>query len=91
MKRYLIGIKTDRGVHVFTSIYGDTPARPFSIAGNLWNYATPWHAERRLKSLAISLSRTGRKVTGFYGTIDDMPTKGHPYNVAQTLHDWRES
>jgi hypothetical protein len=89
MKKYLIWIESNRAA-IFTSVYGDTPSRPFSIAGNLWNYATPGHAARRLEKLAQSWDALGIPTRRVYGTIDDMPTKGNENNVAATLAEWRK-
>ena len=90
MKQYLIGIRSDRGDELVVHVYGDCPSRPFSIAGNLWNYTTPWHAAQQLKRLARSWSCCGHKVTGIYGSVQDMPTKGDDYNVYAILRYWKE-
>ena len=88
MKTYLIEIKSSRN-SLFTTIYGDTPSRPFSIANNLWNYATPWTAAQRLEKLAQSWESYGHQVTRIYGTIHDMPTKGDRHNIALTIQDFQ--
>lgn len=84
MKKYLIRIESGNTTE-FTTIYGDTPSRPFMIAHNLWNYATPWHAARRLETLARSWEKHGHTVTRIYGGILEMPTRGDDYNAQQTI------
>ena len=47
MKNYLIRIETNRFAE---SVYIDGDStRPFQIAHNLWNYATPWTEAQRLE------------------------------------------
>ena len=89
MKIYLIAIESAQSAHnkLFTTIYGDTPARPFMIAHNLWNYKTPGHAARRLEKLAQSWESGGHTVKRIFGTVADMPTKGSAFNVGKTLID----
>lgn len=89
MKKYLIEIKSNCGGLCFTSINGDTPSKPFSIANNLWLYETPWAAAHRLELLAKALEKHGRIVTRVYGTILDMPTKGDKHNASATIHDYK--
>lgn len=86
---YLIAIESD-GIKHCTSVYGDTPSRPFSIARNLWNYATPWTAARRLEMIAKSWEKHGHTVRRIYGSIFDMPTKGNSFNVSATLREWAQ-
>lgn len=88
MKKYLIGIYNTHGSSIFTTINGDTPSRPFSIANNLWNYQTPWTAARRLEMLAQSWEKHGRKVSRFYGTVHDMTKKGNINNAIATIRDF---
>ena len=90
MKKYLIRIETEHGAECVT-IYGDTPSRPFIIAHNLWNYSTPGHAAQRLEKLAKAWENNGLTVTRLYGSVQDMPTRGNAFNIAQTLRDWRET
>lgn len=90
-RTYLIGIKSDRGNYLCIHVNGDTPSRPFSIANNLWNYETPWHAAQQLKRLANSWSCCGHKVTGIFGTVADMPAKGDRDNVFAARRDWTEA
>ena len=90
MRKYLIRIETERGAECVT-IYGDTPSRPFIIAHNLWNYSTPGHAAQRLEKLAKAWENNGLTVTRLYGSVQDMPTRGNDFNIAQTLRDWRET
>ena len=87
-KQYLIEIKTERGGECIT-IYGDTPARPFIIARNLWNYTRPGYAARQLERLARSWENNGLLVQRVYGTVSDMPTRGNQSNVATTLADYK--
>ena len=90
MKEYLIGIKLN-GNHavLFTTINGDS-TRPFQIANNLWNYTTPWHAGQRLEILAKEWETRGYTVKRFYGTVWDMPTKGHTGNVELIRMDYEK-
>ena len=90
MKKYLIRIESERSSECVT-IYGDTPSRPFIIAHNLWNYSTPGHAAQRLEKLAKAWENNGLTVTRLYGSVQDMPTRGNDFNIAQTLHYWRET
>lgn len=87
MKKYLIGIASERSF-LFTTISGDIPTRPFTIANNLWNYATPWHAAQRLELLAKAWEKRGRKVKRFYGDVWDMRKTGNTHNVAVTVNDY---
>lgn len=88
MKNYLIEIKASNGECLFTTIYGDTPTRPFMIANNLWNYQTPWTAARRLEKLAKSWERLGLTVTRAYGTVLDMPIRGDQFNAGYTIYNF---
>lgn len=83
MKYYIIAINNGWTEEHIT-INGDS-LRPFSIANNLWNYITPWTAERRLKKLAQAWEKNGFSVTYRYGTILDMPTMGNEFNISVTL------
>lgn len=87
MKQYLIRIESEQSAEA-VCINGDS-SRPFQIAHNLWNYATPGHAARRLEKLAQSWESHGHTVRRIYGGVGDMPTKGSAFNVAMTLRDWR--
>lgn len=89
MKKYLVRIEAGAGVASFTTIHGDIVTRPFTIAGNLWNYQTPWTAARRLETLAQSWEKHGHTVRRVYGTIYDIPTAGDADNVAATLNDFK--
>lgn len=89
MKRYLIRIENNCNGCELIHIYGDTPTRPFSIAHNLWNYAKPGHAARRLEMLAQSWEKNGLTVKRIYGSIVDMPTKGNEFNAAATIHEYK--
>ena len=86
MKKYLIQIEVN-GNKTQTIVNGDL-SRPFSINGNLWNYATPWTAARRLEILARSCENCGASVKRTYGTVEDMPTKGNDFNVAVTKWEY---
>lgn len=89
LKEYLIRIEYASGKNAaYVSIYGDCPQRPFSIANNLWNYSTPWHAAQRLKKLAKCLESAGYTVKRIYGNVFEMPTKGNERNVELTLLDY---
>lgn len=89
MRQYLIAIQS--GNHeLCTHIYGDSPSRPFSIANNLWNYITPWHAAQRLEKLAKSWEARGRDVRRIYGQVRHMPTKGDRDNVWSIIRDYHE-
>jgi hypothetical protein len=90
MRKYLIRIESDglTKKSECVTVYGDTPSRPFIIARNLWNYATPWTAARRLEMLARAWEGHGFQVRRFYGTVEDMPTRGNAHNVAMTLREW---
>ena len=88
MKIYLIAIESAHN-KLFTTIYGDTPTRPFMIANNLWNYKRPGHAARRLEILAQSWESGGHAVKRIFGTVANMPTKGSAFNVEKTLIDWK--
>lgn len=87
LKEYLIRIENERGSEC-TTIYGDCPQRPFSIANNLWNYSTPWHAAQRLEKLARCWENCGYTVKRVYGNVWEMPTKGNKTNVGLTLLDY---
>ena len=87
LKEYLIRIENERGSEC-TTIYGDCPSRPFSIANNLWNYSTPWHAAQRLEKLARSWENNGLTVKRVYGNVWEMPTKGNGGNVGLILLDY---
>ena len=87
MEKYLIGIKTNT-IEEHTTINGDS-IRPFQIAGNLWNYTTPWTAGRRLKHLAKKWEGNGFTVQYVYGTVKEIPTTGHEGNVAMILSDYK--
>lgn len=87
MKQYLIRIESGRTSEC-TYIYGDCPSRPFSIANNLWNYTTPWHAAQRLEKLAKGWENAGLTVKRVYGSVWDMPTKGNEKNVGLVLLDY---
>ena len=80
MKEYLIRIENNHSSEC-TYIYGDCPSRPFSIANNLWNYSTPWHAAQRLEKLAKCWESNGHTVKRVYGSVWDMPVKGNEKNV----------
>ena len=86
MKEYLIRIENNHSSE-YTTIYGDCPGRPFSIANNLWNYSTPWHAAQRLEKLAKSWESNGHTVNRVYGSGWDMPAKGNEKNVGLILLD----
>ena len=92
MKKYLIRIESDRSdgsrIGEAVSINGDS-LRPFQIAGNLWNYATPWTAAQRLEKLARAWEGHGFTVRRIYGGVSDMPTKGDAFNVGMILREWR--
>lgn len=79
MKDCLIRIENGRGNQCVT-INGDS-SRPFQIAGNLWNYSTPWHAAQRLEKLAKSWEENGFAVTRIYGSVWDMHTSGNDKNI----------
>lgn len=79
MKKHLIRIETGCNCE-FTTINGDS-RRPFQIAHNLWNYATPGHAARRLENIARAWENNGRSVKRIYGTVGDMPTTGDEFNL----------
>ena len=87
-KRYLIRIENTTGSALFTTIHGDTPSAPFSIAGNLWNYKTPWTAARKLEALAKSWEKRGRSVTRIYGSVYDMPRTGNQFNAGHTVYEF---
>lgn len=87
-KKYLIRIENGRGSQ-WTTVDGDL-SRPFMIANNLWNYSTPGHAARRLETLARSWESYGYTVTRIYGTVADMPTCGHDFNVQVVLLDYSQ-
>lgn len=87
MKEYLIRIENNRSSECVT-ISGDCPSRPFQIAHNLWNYATPWHAAQRLEKLAKCWENCGYTVKRVYGSVWDMPTKGNEKNVDFTRLDY---
>lgn len=89
MKKYLIGIKSERS-REYTTINGDS-CRPFMIAHNLWNYTTPGHAAQRLEKLARAWENNGSTVERIYGTVADMPTCGSPFNVDVILIDYNAS
>ena len=89
MKEYLIEIRSNKGGIESVSINGDMPACPFSIAGNLWVYMTPWNAARRLELLAKSWEKRKHTVERIYGTIADMPVKGDRDNAARTINWWQ--
>lgn len=89
MKNYLIRIESG-DVAQFTTVYGDTPSRPFMIAHNLWNYKTPGHAARRLEKLAQAWEKRGHVVTRVYGTVFEMPTAGDTFNVWTTLDGYNK-
>lgn len=84
MERYLIRIDANNGASACITINGDS-LRPFQIANNLWNYQYPGYAAHKLSTLAKSWENNGLTVTKIYGTISDMPTKGHEYNVQLIL------
>ena len=88
MKEYLIRIEFDTGSALFTTISGDTPTRPFTIANNLWNYQYPGHAAQRLEMLARSREAVGYQVKRIYGKVPDMPYTGNRNNVAATICDF---
>lgn len=88
MKKYLIRIESENSA-LFTTIYGDTPSRPFMIDHNLWNYKTPWAAAQRLERLAKSWEAHGYAVKRIYGSILDMPTNGNEFNAAATIRDFK--
>ena len=89
MNECLIRIESKSNGHaLYTTVYGDTPSRPFVIDGNLWNYKTPWTAARRLELLAQSWEKHGHTVRRIYGGILDMPYYGDRHNVAMTIHDF---
>jgi hypothetical protein len=89
MKKYLIRIETGSN-SVFTTINGDS-GRPFQILNNLWNYATPGHAARRLEKHAQQWEQLGFTVKRAYGTVCDMPARGNKFNVDRILLDYSES
>ena len=89
MKTYLIRIENTDGGLLATAIYGDTPRRPFTSAGNLWTYKTPGGAARRLEQIANNWEAYGRTVNRIFGTVQDMPTKGTAHNVAATLAEYK--
>lgn len=93
MKKYLIRIESTRedGAKLMelTTVYGDTPSRPFMIAGNLWNYTTPSHAAQRLEKLAKAWEKNGFIVNRIYGTVADMPMRGDEYNACMTMREWK--
>ena len=84
----VIRIESDNGSALYTTVYGDTPARPFMIDGNLWNYETPWTAARRLEILAQSWEKFGYKVKRVYGGVADMPYWGNRFNCAVTVYNF---
>lgn len=87
MKEYLIQIETGHNSER-TTISGDCPARPFTIANNLWNYSTPWHAAQRLEKLARSWENHGYTVKRVFGTVWEMPTTGDQRNAELILLDY---
>lgn len=87
LKEYLIRIESGHSAEI-VSIYGDCPQRPFSIANNLWNYSTPWHAAQRLEKLAKCWESAGYTVKRIYGNVWEMPTKGNDKNVGLILLDY---
>lgn len=86
MKEYLIRIENSHTSEC-TTINGDL-SRPFMIAHNLWNYATPWHAAQRLEKIARSWENNGHTVKRVYGNVWEMPTKGNNANVGLILLDY---
>ena len=86
MKKYLIRIETNRSAEA-VYINGDS-TRPFQIAHNLWNYATPWTAAQRLEKLAKAWEDNGFSVRRVYGTVEEMPTKGNEFNLAMIKSEW---
>ena len=86
MKKYLIRIETNRSAEA-VYINGDS-LRPFQIAHNLWNYATPWTAAQRLEKLAKAWEGNGFSVRRVYGTVEEMPTSGNEFNLAMIKNDW---
>ena len=86
MKKYLIRIETNRSAEA-VYINGDS-LRPFQIAHNLWNYATPWTAAQRLEKLAKAWEDNGFSVRRVYGTVEEMPTSGDKFNLAMIRNDW---
>lgn len=86
MKKYLIRIETNRSTEA-VYINGDS-LRPFQIAHNLWNYATPWTAAQRLEKLAKAWEDNGFPVRRVYGTVEEMPTSGNEFNLAMIRNDW---
>ena len=86
MKKYLICIETNRSAEA-VYINGDS-LRPFQIAHNLWNYATPWTAAQRLEKLAKAWEDNGFSVRRVYGTVEEMPTKGNEFNLAMIKSEW---
>ena len=87
MKEYLIRIENGHTAEC-TTISGDCAGRPFTIAHNLWNYSTPWHAARRLEKLAESWEKFGHTVARVYGSVWDMPATGDQKNVDLILLDY---
>ena len=90
MNEYLIEIRSNKGGIESISINGDMPACPFSIAGNLWVYMTPWNAARRLEMIAKKWEKRGLTVNRVYGTVADMPSQGNITNVVALLREWNE-
>lgn len=88
MKEYLIRIESNNGNALYTTVYGDTPTRPFMIDGNLWNYKTPWTAAMRLEMLAQSWENHGQKVKRIYGGVLDMPYWGNRFNCGITIYNF---
>ena len=86
MKKYLIRIETNRSAEA-VYINGDS-LRPFQIAHNLWNYATPWTAAQRLERLAKAWEGNGFSVRRVYGTVKEMPTSGNEFNLAMIKNEW---
>ena len=86
MKKYLIRIETNRSAEA-VYINGDS-LRPFQIAHNLWNYATPWTAAQRLEKLAKAWEDNGFSVRRVYGIVEEMPTCGNEFNLAMIKSDW---
>ena len=87
MKKYLIKIAAGNGKKECVSINGDS-ARPFQVAGNLWDYQFPGNAARRLETLAKNWENNGLSVNRIYGTVFDMPTKGDDHNIGIILAEY---
>jgi hypothetical protein len=87
MKEYLIRIESGHTSEC-TTISGDCPGRPFTIANNLWNYTKPGYAAQRLEKLAKSWESHGRTVKRIYGTVFEMPTIGSKHNVSLIQLDY---